>query len=139
MGTTIKPGVTMVPSTGAYMWPIPGYSYCSRGWTGLYAHNGIDICGGYGTPIYATQSGVVTKALYTGRGYGVYVVIDHGGGYSSLYGHCSSLAVTAGQIVNQGDLIAYMGSTGNSTGNHCHFEIRINNVQVNPAPYVGYG
>ncbi len=139
VGTTVKPGVTLTPSTGAYMWPVPGYTYCSRGWTGLYAHNGIDICGGYGTPIYATQGGVVTKAVYTGRGYGVYVIIDHGGGYSSLYGHCSSLTVQAGQIVNQGDLIAYMGSTGNSTGNHCHFEIRINNIQVNPAPYVGYG
>lgn len=138
VGTTVKPGVTLVPSSTAYMWPVPAYTYCSRGFTGLYAHNGIDICGPYGTPIYATQSGVVTKAVYTGRGYGVYVIIDHGGGYSSLYGHCSSLTVQAGQVVNQGDLIAYMGSTGNSTGNHCHFEIRINNIQVNPATYVGY-
>ena len=139
VGTTVKPGVTMIPSTGAYMWPVPAYRYVSRGFTGLYAHNGMDICAPYGTPIYATQSGVVTRALYTNVGYGVYVVIDHGGGYSSLYGHCSGLTVSVGDLVNQGDLIAYMGSTGNSTGNHTHFEIRINNVQVNPAPYVGYG
>ncbi len=138
VGTYIRPGVTLAPSTGGYMWPIPGYTYCSRGFTGLYAHNGIDICGHYGTPIYAAQSGVVEKAVYTGRGYGVYVIINHGGGFSSLYGHCSGLTVQAGQIVNQGDLIGYVGSTGNSTGNHCHFEIRINGTQVNPAPYVGY-
>lgn len=139
VGTAVRSGVTMVPSSGAFMWPIPGYTYVSRGFTGLYAHNGMDICAAYGTPIYASQSGVVTTAKYTGVGYGVYVVIDHGNGYSTRYGHCSSLVVSAGQIVNQGDLIAYVGSTGNSTGNHCHFEIMINGTQVNPAPYVGNG
>lgn len=139
VGTAVRPGVTMVPSSGGFMWPVPGYKYVSRGFTGLYAHNGMDICGAYGTPIYAAQSGVVTIAKYTGSGYGVYVAIDHGNGYSTLYGHCSSLAVSVGATVNQGDLIAYMGSTGNSTGNHCHFEIRVNGTQTNPAPYVGYG
>lgn len=139
VGTLVRAGVTIVPSTGGYNWPIPGYSYVSRGFTGVYAHNGMDICGGWGTPIYAAQSGVVTRAVYTNRGYGVYLIIDHGGGYSTLYGHCSSLAVSAGDIVNQGDLIAYMGSTGNSTGNHCHFEVIVNGTRVNPAPYVGYG
>lgn len=139
VGTQVRPGVSVVPSNGAYMWPIPGYTYCSRGFTGVYAHNGIDICGGVGTPIYATQSGIVSTAKYGNKGYGVYVVLDHGGGMSSLYGHCSSLAVQTGQWVNQGDLIAYLGSTGNSTGPHCHFEIRVNGVANNPANWVGNG
>ena len=139
VGTKVRPGVTVVPATGGYMWPIPGYTGVSRGFTGVYAHDGMDITAHYGTPIYASQSGVVTSALYTSRGYGIYVIIDHGGGYSTLYGHCSQLAVQAGDVVNQGDLIAYVGSTGFSTGNHCHFEIRINGTRINPAPYVGYG
>lgn len=139
VGTQVRPGVTAVPSTGAYMWPIPGYSYCSRGFTGVHAHNGIDICGGVGTPIYATQSGVISKTVYGNRGYGIYVMVDHGGGMQSLYGHCSGLAVQVGQWVNQGDLIAYLGNTGNSTGPHCHFEIIVNGTRVNPATYVGNG
>ncbi len=139
IGTTVRPGQTFVPDSGGYIWPIPGFRSISRGFTGLYKHNGIDITGSVGTPIYAAKGGVVTKAVYGTRGYGIYVVVDHGDGTSTLYGHCSGLAVQQGAIVNQGDLIAYLGNTGNSTGPHCHFELRINGVQVNPAPYVGLG
>ena len=134
-------GVSFVPRGGGSMiFPIgPGFHYMSRGFTGVSAHNGLDLCGGYGTPIYAAQSGVVVYASATSGGYGRHVIIDHGGGVQTLYGHCSSLAVGAGQAVSQGQLIAYMGSTGNSTGNHCHFEVIINGTRVNPAPYIGMG
>ena len=92
----------------------------------------------YGTPIYAAASGVVTYAGQTAGGYGIHVQIDHGGGVQTLYGHCSALAVSYGQYVSQGQVIAYVGSTGNSTGNHCHFEVIVNGTRVNPAPYIGY-
>ncbi|MDD3429470.1 MAG: peptidoglycan DD-metalloendopeptidase family protein [Oscillospiraceae bacterium] len=137
-GTYVSPNIQMTQySGGALMWPVPAYRYMSRGFTGVYAHNGLDICAGYGTPIYAAEAGVVTKALYTNRGYGVYVMLSHGGGLQTLYGHCSSLAVSAGQVVQKGQVIAYMGSTGNSTGNHCHFEVIVNGVRVNPMGYFG--
>ncbi len=139
VGTTVRPGVTIIPSEGGMMWPIPGFRSISRGFTGVYKHNGMDITGSVGTPIYAAQTGVVTRAVYGNRGYGIYVVVDHGGGYSTLYGHCSGLAVGVGDIVNQGDLIAYLGNTGNSTGPHCHFEVRINGTRVDPAGFVGWG
>lgn len=119
--------------TGAFGWPTGGGVRISRGFTGQYpAHNGVDIAGPYGTPIYAADSGVVTLAKYTNRGYGVYAIIDHGNGYQSLYGHCSSLTVSYGQQVKKGQLIGYMGSTGNSTGNHLHFEIKSGNVRYDP-------
>ena len=119
--------------TGAFGWPTGGGVRISRGFAGQYpSHNGVDIAGPYGTPIYAADSGVVTTAKYTNRGYGVYVIIDHGNGYQTVYGHCSSLAVSYGQQVTKGQLIAYMGSTGNSTGNHLHFEIKSGNVRYDP-------
>ena len=97
----------------------------------------MDIAGcGYGTNIYAAASGTVVKVVWGKTGYGYYVIIDHGDGIQTLYGHNSNLYVKVGQYVNQGDVIAAMGSTGNSTGNHCHFEIRMNGVAVNPAKYV---
>ena len=77
------------------------------------------------------DSGVVTKALYTNVGYGIYCIIEHGG-YQTLYGHCSRLLVSVGQQVKQGQLIAYMGSTGNSTGPHLHFEVKRGNTRYNP-------
>ncbi|MBQ5314004.1 MAG: peptidoglycan DD-metalloendopeptidase family protein, partial [Oscillospiraceae bacterium] len=119
--------------TGAFGWPTGGGVRISRGFAGQYpAHNGVDIAGPYGTPIYAADSGIVTTAKYTNRGYGVYVIIEHGNGYQTVYGHCSSLAVSYGQQVKKGQLIAYMGSTGNSTGNHLHFEIKSGNTRYDP-------
>lgn len=98
-------------------------------------HKGVDFGDWYGTPIKATKSGVVTYSGWI-SGYGNSVIIDHGGGVTSLYGHAESLNVSLNQKVNRGDVIAKVGSTGMSTGPHLHFEIRINGQPVNPMNYV---
>lgn len=103
-----------------------------------HTHMGIDIGANYGTPIKAVADGTITCAEEWG-GYGNLVVIDHGNGVESYYGHCSKLYVTEGQKVKAGDVIAAVGSTGNSTGNHLHFELRNNGVQANPEKYVYKG
>ena len=100
-----------------------------------HTHKGIDIGAAGGTPILATADGVVTRAGWS-SGYGNLVVIDHGNGVTTYYGHCSSLYTSVGAEVKAGDKIAAVGSTGNSTGNHLHFEIRLNGKQVNPQKYV---
>ncbi len=131
-------GINVQPGSGILMFPVPSNNGLSRGFAGQYpAHNGLDIRASYGVPIVAAENGVVVKALYTNVGYGIYCVIDHGGGMQTLYGHCSALAVSYGQYVSKGQVIAYIGSTGNSTGNHCHFEVIINNVRYNPWNYIG--
>ncbi|MBD9241249.1 MAG: M23 family metallopeptidase [Ruminococcaceae bacterium] len=123
-----------ITGSGKFIWPVPNYKYCSRWYSS--GHKGVDICAPAGTPIYATASGTVAKAGYNkagaGTGYGYSVVVNHGGGYTSVYAHCLSLAVHAGQSVKQGQLIGYVGSTGRSSGNHCHFEIRLNGSYVPP-------
>lgn len=125
-------------STGSYGWPVGGSGgYISCGWWGYYGHNGIDIASSYGTPILASDAGVVVKAGWDSTGFGRVVIIDHGNGVKTLYGHNSSLAVSVGQTVSKGQVIAYMGSTGNSYGTHCHFSIIVNGVYKNPAPYLG--
>ncbi|MDO5477972.1 MAG: peptidoglycan DD-metalloendopeptidase family protein [Clostridia bacterium] len=100
-------------------------------------HNGIDVGAPNGTPMYAADGGTV---IYSGwmSGYGYLVQIDHKNGFTTYYAHCSALHVKVGDKVNQGDLIADMGSTGNSTGPHLHFEVRLNNVPQNPLNYVNY-
>lgn len=100
-------------------------------------HKGLDIAAPKGTPIYAAGSGKITTSSYGWNGgYGNYVVIDHGSGVTTAYGHCSSLVAKYGQKVNKGDLIAYVGNTGDSRGNHLHFEIRVNGVAQNPQNYL---
>ena len=120
-------------STGNFTWPVPGFTNISCGYSS--GHKAIDISGDgrtiYGTPIVAADSGKVVTATYH-YSYGNYVMIDHGGGYSTLYAHASSLAVSAGQTVTKGQTIAYVGSTGNSTGPHLHFEVRVNGNRQNP-------
>ena len=129
---------------GQFLWPVQGYhritsvfGYRTHPITGVYKlHTGVDIAGPgiSGKPIMAANAGTVIKAGYN-RGYGNYVVIDHGGGYSTLYGHASRLAVSAGQSVARGDTIAYVGTTGYSTGYHLHFEIIENGEYKNPLSY----
>ena len=99
-------------------------------------HNGVDLAGSQGTAIYATRSGTVTTATFSGS-YGNYVVINHGDGYSSLYGHMTHYVVSAGQTVTQGQVIGYMGSTGWTDGTpHLHFGISLNGSWVNPRSYI---
>ena len=133
-GTKLKNGMIAKVGSGSFIWPVPNYRYCSRWYGGR--HRGVDICAPAGTPIYASAGGTITKAGYNkagaGTGYGYSVIINHGGGYSSVYAHCLSLTVSAGQTVKQGQLIGYVGSTGRSTGNHCHFEIRLNGSYIPP-------
>ncbi|MEG0833291.1 MAG: M23 family metallopeptidase, partial [Oscillospiraceae bacterium] len=92
----------------------------------------------YGTPIYAADNGTVTISTTLPWDYGTYVMIDHGNGMSTVYGHNSANLVEVGDVVARGQLIGLMGSTGNSTGNHCHFEVRLQGVRVDPAIYL-YG
>jgi murein DD-endopeptidase MepM/ murein hydrolase activator NlpD len=94
-------------------------------------HKGIDFAAKHGAPIYAAAGGVVISASY-GRGYGNHVIIDHGGGISTLYAHCSRMSVSSGQRVKRGQAIAAVGSTGLSTGPHLHWEVRVNGQAVNP-------
>lgn len=100
------------------------------------AHKGIDIGSPNGTPIYAAADGTVTYSGYNSGGYGNLVIISHGNGIETYYAHCSKLYVKKGQKVSAGDNIAAVGSTGRSTGNHLHFEIRQNGSQINPQRYV---
>lgn len=101
-----------------------------------HTHKGLDIAASNGTPIVVAADGVVTYAQYNSGGYGNLVKISHGNGVETYYGHCSKLYVSVGQTVKAGDTIAAVGSTGNSTGNHLHFEIRLNGNQVNPQDYL---
>ena len=99
-------------------------------------HKGMDIAAPAGTDIYASDSGTVLEAGWNDGGYGNYVIIDHGNGYVTLYGHASEVFVSAGDTVEQGQLIAAVGTTGDSTGNHCHFEVRYGGEYLNPADFV---
>jgi len=124
------------PSGGGLMWPVSGPVTSPFGWRWGRMHEGIDIAAPTGTPVYAAASGRVIIAGWMG-GYGNLVVIDHGGGLSTAYGHNSSFAVGTGASVSQGQVIAYAGSTGNSTGPHVHFEVRVNGTPVDPLGYLG--
>ncbi|MBU1039048.1 peptidoglycan DD-metalloendopeptidase family protein [Patescibacteria group bacterium] len=100
-----------------------------------WRHTGLDIADKVGTPLYAAEDGVVTVAGWNRGGYGYYIIIDHGGGLQTLYGHNSKLFVSVGEKVNRGQEIAAMGSTGRSTGPHIHFEVRLNGRRLNPLSY----
>ena len=131
----------VVHGSGVFIWPTSGPITSPFGYrihpifgTQIY-HSGIDIGVDTGTPIMAADSGVVVEADWLG-GYGYAVVIDNGNGLSTLYGHNSELAVSPGQSVQQGQVIAYAGSTGYSTGPHCHFEVRVDGSPVDPMGYL---
>lgn len=104
----------------------------------LARHNGIDIPAPHGTPIYATADGIIGRAQRLG-GYGLYVEVEHGNNIQTRYGHMSSFIVAAGQRVKKGEILGYVGSTGRSTGNHLHYEVRIAGTPVNPLPFVESG
>ena len=134
-------GYASVTGSGAMIWPLDGPITSEFGWrthpifgTQRY-HSGLDIGGDYGLPIVAAASGTVIHSGWI-SGYGYTVIIDHGGGITTLYGHNSSLSVDVGDVVSQGQTIALCGSTGNSTGPHCHFEVRENGEPVSPYGYV---
>lgn len=138
-----------VTSSG-WAWPVPysssyissPYGYRSDPISGAYKfHAGIDITmsGADGKNLVATKAGTVDTVVHSNSGYGNYVIIDHGNGWASLYAHCKSTAVYEGQKVEQGQIIAQIGSTGYATGAHVHFEIRYYGEKVNPSDYVSKG
>ena len=136
-------------SKGGYAWPVPGFRYISSGFYDCinrsHMHSAIDIAGKgiYGSNIVSATDGIVimSNTLVNergqgGGGYGKFVVIDHGNGVSTLYGHMSNVVVSPGQRVSRGQVIGQVGSTGFSTGPHLHFEFRVNGVRQNPLNYV---
>lgn len=135
------PSYSWVQGSGQLGWPVSGeitspYGYRTHPiWGTTIYHSGIDIGVDEGTPVHAADGGTVVWSGWMG-GYGYAVVIDHGNGMSTLYGHNSELAVSEGQDVSKGQVIAYAGSTGNSTGPHVHFEVRISGDPVDPMGYL---
>ena len=139
VGTKVRP--SWLPN-GYFIWPVYGRITSYFGYRSIFGsysyHGGIDIATSYGTNIAAADGGTV---VFAGRAtgsmwsYGNLVIVDHGNGKQTYYGHCSSVLVSAGDKVYQGQPIAKVGSTGRSTGNHCHFEVKINGTSVNPRSY----
>ena len=129
-------------ASGSFMWPVASYVYVSSRFglrvhpiTGQKkSHTGIDIASNQGTAVYASDGGSVTLAGWNG-GYGNCIMIDHGNGYVTLYGHLSSISVSVGQTVSQGTTIGAVGSTGNSTGPHLHFEVLKNGTRIDPEQF----
>jgi murein DD-endopeptidase MepM/ murein hydrolase activator NlpD len=139
--TQTAPGLTFQPGTGQMMYPTIGPITSSFGWRmhpilGYEKfHSGIDFGADYGSVIYAADSGKVISAGWYG-GYGNAVIIDHGKGITTLYGHASELYVSEGQVVQKGTPIAAVGSSGFSTGPHLHFEVRANGEPTDPSPFL---
>ena len=129
-------------STGSFIFPVASYTYISSRFgerihpiTGeLKNHNGMDIASNMGTTVYAADGGRVVLAEWYG-GYGNCIMIEHGNGYKTLYGHLSVIGVKNGQTVNQGEAIGQVGSTGNSTGPHLHFEVYLNGGRIDPEQF----
>ena len=135
-----------IVSTGTYIWPLPGYRPGSAYgwrihpiWGDRRFHAGEDIGAPSGTSILAADSGIATVIPDNGNGYGNYIIINHGGGRTTLYAHMSGFAVSNGATVTQGQTIGYVGSTGNSTGPHLHFEVRVNGATTDPKGYFSFG
>ena len=135
-----SPGISYLE--GEFIWPLPGYSRVSSafGWRTLYGkpnfHTGMDIPAAAGTPIHAAGDGTVIQAGWVNTGGGYKVTIDHGSGLITTYCHQSRIGASVGQKVKQGDVIGYVGTTGNSTGNHLHFELRKNGKPQNPLQWM---
>ena len=132
-GSSGGSGSGAVSGSGQLGWPVPGGRIISR-WgasRGNRSHQGLDISGAHGANVVAAASGTVITNSY-GSGYGYYVTISHGNGLSTLYSHLSSSAVNVGDTVSKGQVVGYVGSTGNATTPHLHFEVFVNGVRVNP-------
>lgn len=136
VGTNNSPGASL----GRFSWPLPNFSTLTSEFGPRWGrnHNGIDISGGgvYGADIVASDGGEVILAQEDDSGYGMHIIIDHGNGYQTQYAHCSELFVSVGDMVDTGQTIAAVGSTGNSTGPHLHFEIIKDGTKVDPLPYL---
>lgn len=136
-----------ITSTGTYAWPLPGYVPGTRTygmhmhpiWHEMRFHAGQDVAAPSSVSILAADSGIATVIPDRGDGYGNYVIINHGGGRSTLYAHMSAFAISNGQSVSQGQTIGYVGSTGVSSGPHLHFETRVNGAAVDPMQYFSFG
>jgi murein DD-endopeptidase MepM/ murein hydrolase activator NlpD len=140
-GQAARTGLNRLPRTGSgvspsgFIWPVEGVVTSGYGPRWGRMHTGIDIGARAGTPIWAAKAGEVIYAGWLG-GYGNCVLVDHGDGIATLYGHQSRIASSEGQILNQGDVLGFVGTTGHSTGNHLHFEIRVDAEPRNPRPYL---
>ena len=129
-----------ITSEKGYLWPLPGYTSLSSLFAGRKdpftgrpaTHSGIDVPAPKGVKILSAKSGVVLTSAYNKGGYGNYVVVDHGNGNTTLYAHMNSRAVKAGDVVKQGQVLGYVGTTGRSTGNHLHYEIREKGARIDP-------
>lgn len=126
---------TQLGGSGEFSWPVDG-GYISDPFGSDRNHKGLDIAADGGTDIYAAADGVVVSAGWNSGGYGYFVMIDHLNGYQTVYAHMSSVYATSGMEVTRGQLIGAVGTTGNSTGNHCHFEVRYMGICKDPAIYV---
>ncbi len=144
--TTTKPAGPAYTAKGDWIWPLGNascyisspYGYRSASYSGNAFHGGTDIAGSgiSGKPVYASRAGKVITAVTSNRGYGIYVLVDHGDGYSTLYAHMSARYVSTGDSVTKGQMIGRVGSTGNSTGAHLHFEVRYYGEKKNPMSFV---
>ncbi len=134
-GIVSSVGYGVSPSAAGLIWPVSGPITSPFGMRWGRMHEGLDIGVGYGTPIHAAAAGVVVWAGWEG-GYGNLVVVDHGGGLSTAYGHQERIAVSYGQQVAQGEVLGYVGCTGHCFGPHLHFEVRINGSAVDPLGYL---
>lgn len=135
-GTSVEGGNVrpIIVGTGTFVYPVNSRNYTQYFW---YGHPGLDIALPEGSPVYASDTGTVTYVGWNAFGYGNLIVVNHGNGYETFYAHLSSFNVTPGQIVYQGNVIGGTGNTGNSSGPHIHFEIRLNNNRDNPCWYIG--
>ncbi len=130
-GSGVQP---IIVGTGTFVYPVSSSNFTQYFW---YGHPGIDIALPEGNAVYASDTGTVTYAGWNQYGYGNLIVVNHGNGYETFYGHLSGINVRPGQIVYQGNVIGASGNTGNSSGPHIHFEIRLNNNRDNPCWYIG--